>query len=254
MSRSVQRYVQRAVQRPLEKKLKTEVDAPVAYNGTASATGDVIPFLPIVQTGDTSYQRDGRSINAKSVSVRFTLRWDPLSTGAASSESPIYACVWHVIDKQQKSFQAVASNSLGAFPYNYFDVLLNTVNAPAAPIGHWAELGAPLDTRRFIVKRKMVRLNPDSTGLYVGAGAAGSTLRAADGSDALMKTLRFGMRFPKGGKLLTYRDDGQNYPDNLNSYFFITYYTPNTMSGGYSPLTGTQLRVQVTRVMRFTDA
>lgn len=232
--------------------MKTEYNEPVLYNGAATVTGDVIPFLPIVQLGDTSYARDGRSINAKSCTLTMTFRWDPLSSGAANSEAPIYATVWMVRDKQQKSFQAVADNGNGAYPYNLFQCLLDVLNTPYAPVGAWQEAGYPIDTRRWEVRRKRIQLNPDATQLYGIQGVAGGS-RSAEDRGQLMRVVKWRKTFGKAGKLLTYRTDGQNYPDNYNAYAFITYSTPSS-PGGYTSLSGTQIRMQATRCLKYTDA
>lgn len=249
---ALQRYVQRAVQRPLERKMKVEINDPISFNGAATVTGDVIPLLPIVQIGDTSYGRDGRSINCKALSLTLTIRWNPLSTGAANSESPIYATVWMVRDKLQKSFQSVADQGVGGYPYNLFSVLTDTLNVPYAPVGAWAEAGLPIDTRRWEVKRKRIQLNPDATQLY-GIQGVGGVARSAEDAGVLMRIVRWKKTFGKSGKLLTYRTDGQNYPDNYNAYAFITYSTPSSPAG-YTTLSGTQLTVQATRRIHFTDA
>lgn len=232
--------------------MKTEYNDPVSYNGAATVTGDVIPFLPIVQVGDTSYARDGRSINAKSCTLTMTLRWSPLSTGAANSESPIYVTIWMVRDKQQKSFQAVADNGNGPYPYNLFECLLSTLNTPVAPLGAWYENGLPIDTRRWEVRRKRIQLNPDATQLYGIQGVAGGA-RSAEDRGHLVRTVRWRKTWGKSGKLLTYRTDGQNYPDNYNAYAFITYSSPSS-PGGYTSLTGTQITMQATRCLKYTDA
>lgn len=232
--------------------MKVEYNDPVSYNGAATVTGDVIPLLPIVQLGDTSYTRDGRSINAKSCTLTMTLRWSPLSTGAANSESPVYATVWMVRDKYQKSFQAVADNGLGPFPYNLFSCLTDALNTPYAPVGAWQEAGYPIDTRRWEVRRKRIQLNPDAQALYTAAGASGAN-RSVEDRGHLMRTIRWRKTFGKSGKLLTYRTDGQNYPDNYNAYAFITYSTPSSPSG-YTSLSGTQVTMQATRCLKYTDA
>lgn len=246
----MQRYVQRAVQRPVERKLAIEVGDLVEYNGSALAFGDIIPMLPAITTGDNSYNRDGRSINAKQVKLTLTMRWQPNSFTPGASAAPIYATVWWVRDKQQKSFQAVSANGLGAYPYNYFDVLLGVLNVPAAPVGSWNERGLPIDTRRWVVKRKTVKLSPDSEELLSLYGAAAQ--RTHEDGAVMLKTVSFVQRFPKGGKRLTYRTDAQTYPDNYNSYCFITYQTPATPAG-FGVTAAPQITASAVRVLQFTD-
>lgn len=257
VSASLKRYIRNAVSRPVEKKLKTELNDSVYYNGAATATGDVIPMLPIVQIGDTSYSRDGRSIHAKRCTLTLTLRY----TGVNLQEAPLVVTVWHVRDKQQKSFQAVADNgNTGTYPYDLFHCLLDSVNNPVAPLGDWNEPGQPLNLKRFVIRRKTFRMGPSSASYWsnaatVPAGTLGAT--TGEGSSesglTLMRVVRLNSLIPKGGKMLTYRTDGDNYPSNHNEYCFITYMRPTTTTGSTS-VSATQLLVNATRRLTFTDA
>lgn len=251
ISLSLKRYIRRAVARPQERKIKSEINDAANYNGAATATGDVIPMLPIVQIGDTSYARDGRSIMAKSCTLTLTVKW----LGVNLAEAPLVVTVWHVRDKQQKSFQAVADNgNTGSYPYDLFACLLNQINVPIAPVGAWQEAGLPLNSKRFVVKRRTFKLSPD--GALFGSGAPGFNAGGTGSDDpqaGLMRTLRFRAMLPRGGKVLTYRTDGDNYPTNHNEYCFITYTRPTTPAGS-TGLSSSQLTVTQARRLIYTDA
>lgn len=254
VSASLKRYIRNAVSRPVEKKLKSEHSDLVQYNGAATATGDIIPVLPIVQVGDTSYARDGRSIHAKRCTLTLVMKY----YGYFTQDAPLIVTVWHVRDKLQKSFQAVADNgNTGTYPYDVFNTLLDTVNNPLAPVGDWNEPGMPLNLKRFVIRRKTFRLGPSSTSYYANPAAVPAGASAGEGSSesgmTLMRTVRLNAILPKGGKMLTYRTDGDNYPSNHNEYCFITYMRPTSYTGSTS-LSSVQLQVSATRRLTFTDA
>lgn len=251
VSEALKRYIRSAVSRPLEKKLKSETADTTSYNGAATVQGDIIPMLPIVQVGDTSYQREGRSIKANRATLTMVMRFQG---NLGAQEAPLHVCVWHVRDKLQKSFQYVADNSAGSYPADYFNVLLDTLNNPSAPLGDWNEPGQPLNLRRFVIRRKTFRLTPSSLSYAGGAGVAGGA-GAGDGEDGavLMRTIRINSMIPRGGKVLTYRTDGDNYPWNHNEYCFITYMRPTSASGSITT-SYPQLNVNATRRLHFTDA
>ena len=254
VSASLKRYIRNAVSRPVEKKLKSEHSDLVQYNGAATATGDVIPVLPIVQIGDTSYSRDGRSIHAKRCTLTLFIRY----YGYSVQDAPLIVTVWHVRDKLQKSFQAVADNgNTGTYPYDLFNTLLDPVNNPLAPVGDWNEPGMPLNLKRFVIRRKTFRLGPSSTSYYSNPGTVPAGASSGEGSSetglTLTRTVRMNAILPKGGKMLTYRTDGDNYPSNHNEYCFITYIRPTAYTGSTS-VSAAQLQVSATRRLTFTDA
>lgn len=245
VSRTVKRYVQRAVNRDIETKHTIREIAPANYNGAATVSGDLIPVLPVISNGSFSYQKLGNEIRLKSIKTRGFIKWQPNTF----TEDNVYACIWFIEDKQQKNFQYTISNTPSStYPNDMFYVLLDQYNEPYAPNGDWNEIGYRFNTKRFNIRRKIIRLTPNYSNLATTTPAAPN-----EGVGENLKMFSFTRKFGKTGKVLKYPTATANYPENYNPYMFITFFGYSA-SSGYNTLSNIQVNMACSHAITYEDA
>lgn len=109
---AVKSYVDRAISRNVETKKITYDSNLTSFNNTISGAGDLLNIYPTISQGDTSYQRQGKSIKIKKLVIRGHLLWE--GTGSTGLQK---IGVRQMIIKSKRSPNREASNVANDLPY-----------------------------------------------------------------------------------------------------------------------------------------
>lgn len=243
----LKRYVRAAISRAQENKTAYNTFNATNFNGAATAAGDLIRTMPVIQQGDQSYQRDGKEIMVKNMVTKGFIKWTP---NTFVEEGPIYVTLWLVIDKLQKNFNYTTGvTPSSTYPNDIFYCIYDTLNAPTFPSGDWREEVSKLRTDRFRIVRRRIKLSPN----YANQSTTTPFANYGDGEGSYFK--RFSIRTPirKGGQKWTYATDASQYPENFNTYMFLSFSGPGSATG-YGTLSNIQCTVSCNTMVSFEDA
>lgn len=243
----LKRYVRAAISSSQENKHAYNTFNATNFNGSATSAGDLIQTLPSIPQGDTSYARDGNEITVKKMVTQGYLKWQP---NTFSEEGPIYVTLWLVVDKLQRNFGYTVGATPGmTYPNDMFYCIHNTLNQPTNPTGDWREKIAKLRTDRFIIRRKTIKLSAN----YASQSTISPFQQYGNGEGQYFRPFTMTVPLRKGGQKWKYATDGSFYPENFNTYMFISFSGPNNPTG-YGTLSNIQLNMSCNTRVDFEDA
>lgn len=245
LSKVIKDYVKKTIDSTTETKVATHMFQPTNFNGVPNVAGDIIQVLPVVDQGDNSYQRTGLETRLISHHVRGMVKWQPNTF----AEDTVYCNIWLVEDKIQKNFSYTAVNTpSGTYPNDFFHCLLDNTNEPINPTGDWNEVGYRWNTKRFKIMKKTIRLTPN-----YASQSTSTPFVNVEGKGESMKIFKFDRYFGKKGRTLKYPNATSIYPQNYNTYMFVSFYG-NNAAGGYTTLSNVQVSLAATSRLHFEDA
>lgn len=242
----LKRYVHAAMSRAAENKTAYNTFNQTSFNGAATAAGDLIATMPAIQEGPASYQRDGNSILVKKMVTKGYIRW---GANTFSEEGPIYATLWLVIDKMQRSFAYTSGvTPSGTYPSDIYYCLYNTLNQPTNPTGDWREAVSKLRSDRFKIVRKRIKLAPN----YSSQSTTTPFANYGAGEGQFFRPFTMVTPIRKGGQKWHYATDAAAYPENFNTYMFVSFAGPGAPTG-YGSLSNVQLNLSCNTVVDYED-
>lgn len=247
VNKRIQRYVKVAISNAAENKQAYNTFNSTNFNGAATSAGDLIQTMPAIQEGSASYQRDGNSIHVKKMITKGFIKWQP---NTFTEEGPIYVNIWLVIDKLQKNFgYTVGATPSGTYPNDMFHCLYNTLNQPTNPTGDWREEVAKLRTDRFRIIRKRIKLSAN----YASQSTTTPFQNYGNGEGQFFRPFTMVTPIRKGGQKWHYATDASAYPENFNTYMFISFSGPGAPTG-YGTLSNIQCQMSCNTMVDFEDA
>jgi len=201
-----------------------------------NATNGIYSLEPIINQGDTTYEREGNSIRLHKVEIIGYINWKPDPTSAEHSTfNSVYNSnniVRMSVLKQRSSGSGtnIATNTpTGIFESN------NLLENSEPYTGNLQHSLTDYNRDAFIVKKDM-RIKMSGAATFTGSGVN------VDSSSDMLKKVKYTMRFGKAGKLISYRTAGAT--SSTNFPYFLTQVAHNSWDGSIPQFLSTELQVK----------